>query len=104
MNFEEYRINAKKTDGEQTLVYYVLGLAGEVGEVVEDVKKWRYHGHEMSDMRDELGDVLWYLDRLTEKFGMTLEEIAVRNIEKLHKRYPNGYSDQASRERNDRVD
>jgi NTP pyrophosphatase (non-canonical NTP hydrolase) len=42
-------------------------------------------------MVDELGDVLWYVSEIASCLGVTLEHVAEVNVEKLRKRYPNGF-------------
>ncbi len=74
------------------LIYPTLGLTGEAGEVAEKVKKmFRDDGGELSetrryDLARELGDVLWYISALSRDIGMTLEQVAQMNIDKLGKR------------------
>lgn len=82
----------------------ILGLAGEIGEVCDLVKKERYHGHALNSttVMDELGDILWYCALLANSFGWTLDDVAQLNIEKLRKRYPEGFDDARSIERYDR--
>lgn len=67
----------------------VLGLAGESGECCDIVKKYKYQGHELDKehLKDELGDVLWYIAETASGLGITLEEVATYNLEKLHRRY-----------------
>lgn len=83
---------------EPELTTYLLGLGGEAGEVLDLFKKHLGHGHPLS--RDavvkELGDVLWYLSAIALMQGISLQEVARENLAKLHKRYPNGFSSQAS--------
>ena len=52
------------------------------------------HGHpiEKDALGDELGDVLWYLAEAATAAGLDLEDIANHNIQKLVKRYPEGFS------------
>jgi NTP pyrophosphatase (non-canonical NTP hydrolase) len=82
---------------------YALGIAGEAGEVADLLKKSLYHGHELSidKLRKELGDVLWYVAALARIYGLTLSGVATVNIEKLRKRYPAGFSNEASITRRD---
>lgn len=79
----------------------LLGLAGEVGEMCDHYKKFKHQGHDLDydHMADEAGDVLWYLAEIADAFGFTLEDIARRNIDKLLKRYPDGFDPERSRNR-----
>jgi NTP pyrophosphatase (non-canonical NTP hydrolase) len=95
------RTRNPKLTTDELLTNYLLGIAGEVGELVNTAKKGLYHGHEYDadKVTDELGDCLWYLTELATLNGVSLSEVMERNIEKLLKRYPDGFSPQASRER-----
>lgn len=75
-----------------------LGLTGEAGEVADQIKKTIFHGHKMDydGLVKELGDVCWYLALLCHAIDVPLEEVMTRNIEKLKKRYPEGFSESAS--------
>lgn len=97
MDFRQYQIETRKTDvgvaPEHGLhpgwVYYILGAAGETGELVEKIKKhFRDDYGKMTDeKRDEIikevGDVLWYLARLVDTFGIDFNDVAKENIKKL---------------------
>ncbi len=97
MKFEEYQQQAKQTalypKRLNNLEYPTLGLAGEAGEVANIVKKiQRDFGGEITDeirgkLKDELGDVLWYISACADELGLTLEEIARFNVEKLAERH-----------------
>lgn len=73
---------------------YALGATGEAGEVADLVKKEVFHKHpvDADGIKKEIGDTLHYLAGLATMYGLTLEEIATANIEKLQKRYPTGFS------------
>lgn len=75
-----------------------LGIAGEAGEVADILKKTLHHGHQMDRevMKKELGDVLWYLQAIADRYGLTLEEVAKANVHKLMERYPEGFSSERS--------
>lgn len=81
---------------ERKVVYPVLGLTGEAGEVAEKVKKMiRDKGGEpdeefFNDMKKELGDVLWYVNAAARDCGWTLEDLANANLEKLYSRKKRG--------------
>lgn len=72
---------------------WVLGIAGESGEIAELVKKARFHGvdFESATMAKELGDLLWYITVMANEFGYSLDTIMRMNMEKLAKRYPDGF-------------
>jgi NTP pyrophosphatase (non-canonical NTP hydrolase) len=80
---------------------YCLGLVGESGEVIDHIKKVLYHGHPVkkSLIREEVGDVLWYLANILSEFGIELEGVMIDNISKLKQRYPEGFSEERSRSR-----
>jgi NTP pyrophosphatase (non-canonical NTP hydrolase) len=97
MTFEEYQKKAEITviypDKGHNLVYTVLGLVGESGEVAEKVKKVIRDKKGIIDKEDkellakELGDVLWYLAMSSQELGTSLEQVAELNIKKLQDRY-----------------
>jgi len=90
-------------EGDQRLVVSALGLAGEAGEFANLVKKMTAHGHpfDPESLKDELGDVLWYLAEAATAVGLNLEDIASQNVDKLIKRYPEGFSEEHSINRPD---
>jgi NTP pyrophosphatase (non-canonical NTP hydrolase) len=99
ISFNEYQRLSTRTANKdlsykEKLSNYALGLAGESGEVCDYIKKALYHGHplDVEFIKKELGDNLWYISQMAETVGLTLEEIAIANIEKLKKRYPDGFS------------
>lgn len=80
------------------LVNGALGLCGESGEVADLVKKHLYQGHELDKGRvvEELGDVAWYLAIAADAVGVPLGDVLRGNVEKLWKRYPDGFSAERS--------
>lgn len=97
MNFEDYQTEASQTAHYprrmSNLEYPTLGLAGEAGEVANIVKKiQRDNDGILTDevrgkLKDELGDVLWYISACADELGLTLQEIAEYNVNKLAKRH-----------------
>ena len=78
-----------------------LGLTGEAGEVADLVKKHLEQGHALDVVRvaADLGDVLWYVATLADAIEVDLSEVAAHNVAKLKARYPEGFSEERSRER-----
>lgn len=93
MTINEYQKLSRKTADypllEQDLLYPVLGLVGESGEVAEKVKKlFRDDAGRLTERRreliiKELGDVLWYLAQIATELKIDLDEVAQRNLDKL---------------------
>ena len=83
------------------LINSVMGLCGESGEAIDIVKKWLAQGHELDreHLLKELGDVAWYLAEAATALDVPLEDIFRANIEKLKKRYPDGFKAEESQKR-----
>lgn len=104
MHINQYQKLAARTAGagglgERRLIIAALGLAGEAGEFANLVKKLTAHGHKDIDpevLGDELGDVLWYLAEAATACGLELGAVAWKNVEKLQRRYPQGFSEERS--------
>jgi NTP pyrophosphatase (non-canonical NTP hydrolase) len=95
VDFNAYQIAAKKTAlyaDAYRVTYPALGLASEAGEVAGKVKKvLRDRGGDFGDeqiaaIKDELGDVLWYVATLAADLGIDMADIAAGNVDKLQSR------------------
>ncbi|MBR6790995.1 MAG: nucleoside triphosphate pyrophosphohydrolase family protein [Oscillospiraceae bacterium] len=80
------------------LINGVMGLCGEAGEAIDIVKKHLAQGHELDREKliGELGDIAWYLAETAHALGVPLDEVLERNIEKLKRRYPEGFDEKRS--------
>jgi len=85
-------------DVKYTLFELLLGLSGEVGELVNLVKKKELHNHDIMDSKisEEIGDCMWYIANICNYYNLDLSEVLHNNIEKLYKRYPEGYTTEDS--------
>jgi NTP pyrophosphatase (non-canonical NTP hydrolase) len=100
MDFNDYQTKSRKTAGYPAIghpvIYPVLGLVNEAGEVAGKIKKvFRDKDGHISDetrsaLKAELGDVLWYIAQVATELGLTLDEIAEYNITKLYNRLERG--------------
>lgn len=72
-------------------------MASEVGEIHGLYQK-EYQGHSIriDDLKKEVGDLLWGIAEYCTAQGWCLEEIATMNIEKLRARYPEGFTEERS--------
>ena len=101
MELNEYQSIANQTDQQpktgvdeadrRTILVPLLGLAGEVGELLGEHKKWLRNGDSYKlfpeRVKEELGDLLWYLSNVATKHGLTLEEVAQFNLNKTRRRW-----------------
>lgn len=106
MTINEYQVAAMRTSGKnlttaEHLFNGALGLTGESGEVADIMKKAAFQGHELDveHLAKELGDICWYLAETATAIGYALEDIMQMNIDKLKKRYPDGFSAERSQNR-----
>ena len=100
MTFNEYQEKASTTaiypDAGNNLVYPVLGLVGEAGEVAEKTKKLirDQKGVVTQDFKDsvkkELGDILWYIAAVSKELDISMDDVAETNIDKLFSRKERG--------------
>lgn len=90
--YQQLAMRTAKTQCRQ-LANAALGLAGEAGEVVDEIKKYLFHGHPLDREKilKEAGDVAWYLALLCEVLDANLDEVLETNIDKLKMRYPDGF-------------
>lgn len=103
MNPNKYQELAQRTSNRQLtqvehLINGALGLCGEAGEVADSIKKAYMQGHgiDRAHIAEELGDLCWYIAETAVAIGYDLESIMNMNIEKLRRRYPDGFSAERS--------
>lgn len=103
MNINEYQKLAMTTlnpklSKRDVLLNSVMGLCGESGEAIDLVKKHMMHGHDFDKEKfaKELGDIAWYLAEAATAIDTDLETIFQMNIDKLKKRYPDGFDSEKS--------
>ena len=101
MELNEYQRLANQTDQQpeagsfeadpRSILVPILGLAGEVGELLGEHKKWLRDGDSYKlfpdRVKEELGDLLWYLSNVAAKHGLTLEDVATYNLDKTQRRW-----------------
>lgn len=101
MRFDDYQLQAHETSkntaiGGDTLIYPVIGLGDEIGEVLGKLKKiYRdkdgvFDDDDKSAIGKELGDVLWYLAEICTQLDISLSGVAWANIKKLADRAERG--------------
>lgn len=95
-DFDDYQKKCKKTavypNIGKNITYPTIGLMGEAGEVANKIKKViRDDGSKITpekrnEIKDELGDVMWYVAQLSTELGLKFSDVVNANLEKLLKR------------------
>lgn len=103
MTVNEYQKLAMTTlnptlNKKDVLINGVMGLCGEAGEAIDIVKKHLAQGHPLDKEKliKELGDIAWYLAETATALDVDLDHVFAGNIEKLRKRYPEGFATENS--------
>lgn len=83
-------------------LHAAMGVATEAGELVDAFKKYVFYGKEWDEknLKEEAGDLMWYIQTLCNAMGWNLEDIMTMNIEKLKIRYPEQFSSEFAINRN----
>jgi len=107
---EEYqklcKLTAKKFDTqEKEILTWGLGIAGEAGDVASCIKKTFAHDNDQrAGIKENIGDVFWYSAMICNFFGWNLQDVLNENLEKLRKRFPNGFTTQDAKRSNTMID
>jgi NTP pyrophosphatase (non-canonical NTP hydrolase) len=88
------------TEANARLLHGAIGLVTESGELIDALKKSAFYGRKLDkqNLREELGDVMWYLAILLDELDYSFEQCQQDNINKLRKRYPEGFTDVIDRD------
>lgn len=80
--------------GDDRLLHSGIGIATESGEFLDALKKHIFYGKPLdrTNLKEELGDLLWYVAIACDELGATFEELQEVNIAKLTARYPEKFS------------
>ena len=84
--------------GTVRLLHAMIGLCTETGEFQDSLKKHIFYGKEIDkvNLKEELGDLCWYISIALDELGLTYEEIMQTNIDKLRARYGEKFTENAA--------
>lgn len=84
------------------LLHASMGLVTEAGEFQDMLKKHLYYGRDLDvvNLKEEVGDLLWYCAIALEALGTDFESVMQTNIEKLKSRFPEKFTEEAAINRN----
>lgn len=93
---------AERSPMSAPLLHAVIGIQGEAGELAAAAEKWLWYGQALDrvNVKEETGDLLWYIALLCNTLDLDLEDVMEANIAKLRKRFPEKYTDEKAREEN----
>lgn len=98
MKLIDYQLSARRTAKVHEVecmndFQYCIGMMGELGEVMEHIKKGIFQGYgiDIQELKLELGDFMWYFANFCTYHDIDMEEVLSLNHDKLMKRYPNGF-------------
>lgn len=109
-NLKECQELCKKTanrfeDPEKEIMSWGLGVAGEAGDLAGCIKKTIGHKNDQTvGIRENIGDTMWYMAMICNFYGWDMDEVLAENIEKLRKRYPEGFDFGAAQRGGTRID
>ena len=88
----------KELSKEKQVSNMIFGANGELGEVTDILKKHLYQGHRINKqhLAEEIGDTLFYIVNLCTLYNLDVEDILQANVDKLKKRFPNGFESNRS--------
>jgi NTP pyrophosphatase (non-canonical NTP hydrolase) len=110
MSLAEYQQLCKETaktfDTKKTeILTWGLGIAGEAGDVASCIKKTFAHDNDQRQgIRENLGDTMWYVAMICNFFGWNLQDVLAENIDKLRKRFPQGFVVHQAKRNGNRID
>jgi NTP pyrophosphatase (non-canonical NTP hydrolase) len=110
MNLKEHKRESERTfqapensnHKQLSILHCVIGASTETGELLDQLKKHVYYNKpiDVVNVKEELGDIMWYLSNLARLMNFDIEECLELNIKKLRTRYPDKYSDNDALDRN----
>ena len=95
LDFKEYEKVAMSTKvgwNNNEILYPLIGMCGETGEVADKIKKvlrdknGDFSEDDRIEILKEIGDTLWYMTALCHDLGYSLEDAANINLSKIVKR------------------
>ena len=99
---DNYAEKARRTlsSDKDVIEHMIIGLVTEAGELMDAWKKHKFYGRELDiqNIKEELGDIHWYLGILHDEIGYSEEQARKDNIEKLSIRYPDKFKDVIKRD------
>lgn len=104
-NYQMLCRRTQKPESKAELMSHALeGIVSEAGGIADTIKKYKRYGQALDrdNIREEAGDLLYYVSMLMDSIGESLQQAAVDNVAKLQRRYPEGFSEAHAEARMDK--
>ena len=99
MDLKEYQELSKRTaksdfaTKDEEILTWGCGITGEAGDIASCIKKTVAHKKDVKEgIKENIGDMMWYTAMICTFFGWDFSEVLQENIEKLKKRFPEGFN------------
>lgn len=104
--YEQLGGRIKISQFKQRLLHAAMGISGESGELMDQVKKHILYDKslDVENIKEELGDLCWYMALALDTVNSSFAEVMEMNRAKLEKRFPGGFTEKLAQERRDKVD
>lgn len=105
LDYDPVIVRLDANQGLLRLLHAGIGMSGETGEILDSLKKSMMYGKpiDAANLKEECGDVLWYMSIMLDQLNSSFEEVMEQNVNKLRKRYPNGFSEKDAIARADKA-
>ncbi len=104
--YDELGNRLNNSTSQLRLLHGGMGISGEAGELMDAIKKHILYNKELDvkNVKEELGDLCWYMSLLLDEIGSSFEEVMKMNHDKLEKRFPGGFTEKLAQQRLDKVE
>lgn len=99
MNIEQYKADSARTlidkGYDMNLLHAAMGIGTEAGELLDAFKRKIFYGKELDvvNVKEEIGDIMWYIAILLRELDLDFEDILQLNIDKLRARFPQKFTE-----------
>lgn len=99
MDIKTYEKESERTlidkGHDMNLLHAAMGIGTEAGELLDAFKRKIFYGKELDvvNIKEEVGDIMWYVAILLRELDLDFEDILQLNIDKLKARFPEKFTE-----------
>jgi NTP pyrophosphatase (non-canonical NTP hydrolase) len=93
-NYNDVIMQMTATNKRIDILHAAMGITTEAGEIMDQLKRHFFYGKglDIVNVKEELGDLFWYIALMCDALNFSFEEIQEKNIDKLRKRYKDKFT------------